>query len=110
MIIIMAIRWYVSYSLSYRQVEELLAERGIFVDHTTIHRWSVEYSPKLLKKFYKLRKRICGSWRMDETYIKVKGEWCYLYGVSLLDGPKPNIFNKEQLDLLFKKLHEDEKI
>jgi transposase-like protein len=79
MIIIMAIRWYVSYSLSYRQVEELLAERGIFVDHTTIHRWIVEYSPKLLKKFYKLRKRICGSWRMDETYIKVKGEWCYLY-------------------------------
>ena len=77
MIIIMAVRWYLAYSLSYRQVKELLAERGIYVDHTTIHRWVVEYSPKLLKKFHKCKKKIHKSWRMDETYIKVKGEWTY---------------------------------
>jgi len=52
MIILMALRWYFAYSLSYRQVEELLAERGILVDHTTIYRWVVEYGPKLLNKFY----------------------------------------------------------
>nr|BFD33581.1 IS6 family transposase [Pigmentibacter ruber]BFD33587.1 IS6 family transposase [Pigmentibacter ruber] len=98
MIIIMAIRWYVGYSLSYRQVEELLAERGIFVDHTTIHRWIVEYSPKLLKKFYKLRKRICGSWRMDETYIKVKGEWCYLYRAVDKHGQTIDIYLSKRRD------------
>ena len=79
MIIIMAVRWYLAYSLSYRQVKELLAERGIYVDHTTIHRWVVEYSPKLLKKFHKCKKKIHKSWRMDETYVKVKGKWHYLY-------------------------------
>jgi putative transposase len=67
MIIKMAVRWYLAYSLSYRQVEDLLAERGIFVDHTTIHRWVVEYSPLLLKKFHKCKKKINKSWRMDDT-------------------------------------------
>ena len=66
--------WYVSYYLSYRQVGELLEE----VDRATIHRWIVEYRPKLLKNFYKLRRSIWGCWRMNETYIKVKGVWCYL--------------------------------
>ncbi len=57
-IIVMSIRWYLAYSLSYGQVEELLAERGIFVVHTTIHRWILEYSPKLLKKIHKCKKKI----------------------------------------------------
>jgi transposase-like protein len=75
----MGVRWYVAYPLSYRHVEELLEERGVSVDHATIQRWVVKYSPQLEEAFHH-RKRLVGrSWRMDETYIKIKGEWRYLY-------------------------------
>jgi transposase-like protein len=78
--ILMAVRWYVAYKLSYRDIEELLAERGVNVDHATIHRWVLEYAPQLEAKFRQRHKRsAAGSWRMDETYIKVKGQWFYLY-------------------------------
>ncbi|QGP57149.1 Integrase core domain protein (plasmid) [Piscirickettsia salmonis] len=76
----MAIRWYIAYTLSYRDIEELMAERGIQVDHSTIHRWVVEYTPQLEGRFKKRYKRQPGaSWRLDETYIKIKGQWYYLY-------------------------------
>ncbi|RNC76804.1 IS6 family transposase, partial [Piscirickettsiaceae bacterium NZ-RLO2] len=79
-LIMMAIRWYVAYTLSYRDIEELMAERGIQVDHSTIHHWVIEYAPQLEKQFRKRYKRTPGmSWRMDETYIKIKGKWFYLY-------------------------------
>lgn len=104
MIIIMAVRWYVGYSLSYRQVEELLAERGIFVDHSTIHRWVVEYSPILLKKFHKCKKKIHGSWRMDETYIKVKGKWHYLYRAVDKLGQTIDIYLSKRRDTTSAKL------
>jgi len=78
-VILMSIRWYVSYPLSYRHVEELLRERGIKIDHATINRWVVKYSPSLESKFRQVKKPIGKSWRMDETYIKVKGEWVYYY-------------------------------
>src|SRR5215831_14354672 len=78
-IILMGVRWYVAYPLSYWHVEELLEERGVPVDHATIQRWVVKYSP-LLEEAFSRRKRSVGvSWRMDETYIKVKGQWYYLY-------------------------------
>ena len=77
--ILMAIRWYVAYKLSYRNIEELLAERGVRVDHATIHRWVCEYAPQLEVEFRRHKQPIFGSWRMDETYIKVKGQWQYLY-------------------------------
>ena len=78
-IILMTVRWYVAYSLSLRDIEELLAERGMSVDHTTIHRWVVEYAPKLDATFRIKKKTVADSWRMDETYIKIKGIWHYLY-------------------------------
>jgi putative transposase len=78
-IILMAVRWYVAYNLSYRDIEELMAERGISVDHSTINRWVIKYSPELLEAFKTKKKTINKSWRMDETYIKIKGEWNYLY-------------------------------
>lgn len=78
-VILMAVRWYAGYSLSYRNVEEFLKERGLIIDHSSVQRWVVEYSPKLLKKFWNRRKKIHGSWYMDETYVKVKGKWHYLY-------------------------------
>ena len=75
----MGVRWYVAYPLSSRQVEELMAERGVELDHATIHRWVIKYSPLLEEAFHRRKRPVWGSWRMDETYIKVKGEWRYLY-------------------------------
>ena len=80
-IIMMAMRWYLSYSLSYREVEELLLERGISVDHSTIQRWVERYAGELESVFRKKHKRHGPyiSWRMDETYVKLSGKWGYLY-------------------------------
>lgn len=79
-IILLVVRWYLSYSLSYRDIEEMMLERGINVDHSTINRWVIHYAPLLENEFRKNYKRKVGSsWRMDETYIKVKGIWHYLY-------------------------------
>jgi len=78
-IILMGVRWYVAYPLSYRHVEELMEERGVPIDHATIQRWVVKYSPLLEEAFHRRKRPVWISWRMDETYIKVKGQWRYLY-------------------------------
>ena len=78
-IILMGVRWYVAYPLSYRHVEELMEERGVSVDHATIHRWVLQYSPQLEAAFHRRKRPVGRSWRMDETYIRVKGKWRYLY-------------------------------
>ena len=78
-VILLCVRWYVAYPLSYRNLEEMMLERGVKVDHSTINRWVVSYSPKLEKNFRKKKLSVGSSWRMDETYIKVKGQWKYLY-------------------------------
>jgi putative transposase len=78
-IILMGVRWYVAYPLSTRHVEELMEERGVEVDHSTINRWVIKYSPQLEEAFHRRKRPVWVSWRMDETYIKVKGQWRYLY-------------------------------
>ena len=78
-VILMGVRWYLAYPLSTRHVEELMEERGVKVDHSTINRWVVKYSPQLEQEFHRRKRPVWTSWRMDETYIKVKGEWKYLY-------------------------------
>ena len=78
-IILTCVRWYLAYPLSDRQVEELMEERGVFVDHATINRWVLKYSPPLEEAFHRRKQPVWVSWRMDETSIKVKGEWRYLY-------------------------------
>jgi putative transposase len=78
-IILMGVRWYVAYSLSYRHIEELMEERGVEVDHSTIQRWVVKYSPPLEEAFHRRKRPVWVSWRMDETYIKIKGQWYDLY-------------------------------
>jgi putative transposase len=78
-IILMGVRWYVAYPLSTRHVEELMAERGVDVDHSTINRWTIQYSPLLEEAFHRRKRPVWVSWRMDETYIKGKGQWRYLY-------------------------------
>src|ERR671922_123611 len=78
-VILMGVRWYVAYPLSTRHVEELMEERGVEVDHSTINRWVIKYSPQLEEAFHRRKRAVWVSWRMDETYIKVKGQWRYLY-------------------------------
>ena len=78
-IVLQAVYWYLRYSLSYRDIEELMKERGVEVDHATVQRWVVKYIPLLEIEFRKKKKVVGTSWRMDETYIKVKGIWHYLY-------------------------------
>ncbi len=77
--ILQSVRWYLAYSLSYRDIEELMAERGFSVDHSTINRWVLHYSPQLEAAFRRKKKRVGNRWRMDESYIKVKGQWTYYY-------------------------------
>jgi putative transposase len=78
-IILTCVRWYVAYPLSYRQLEEMMQERGVAVDHSTINRWVLKYAPQLEAAFHRRKRPVWLSWRMDETYIKVKGQWYYLY-------------------------------
>ena len=66
------------YSLSYREIEEIGGLRGLNIDHATLQRWVIKFMPILEGKFRKRKKPVNGSWRMDETYIKVKGKWVYL--------------------------------
>ena len=91
-IITMTIRWYTAYSLSYRNIEELLEERGIALDHATVNRWVIKYSSLLELSFRKRKKKVGNSWRMDETYIKIKGQWCYYYRVVDTDNNTIDFF------------------
>ena len=78
-IILCAVRWYLRYSLSLRDVEDLLIERGLGADHTTVWRWVQRYAPELEQRMRRHLKPTNKSWRVDETYIRIKGHWCYLY-------------------------------
>ena len=85
-IILVCICWYAAYPLSYRHLEEMMEERGVFVDHSSINRWAIRFLPLLEKVFRKHKRPVGGSWRMDETYIKVKGAWKYLYRAMDKEG------------------------
>ena len=78
-VMLTCVRWYVAYPLSLRHLEEMMAERGIAVDHSTVHRWAIKLLPALEKAFRRCKRAVGKSWRMDETYVKVRGEWKYLY-------------------------------
>jgi IS6 family transposase len=78
-VILLAVGWYLRFSLSYREVEELLAERGLSVDHVTVWRWVQRYAPEIQRRLRTRLRPTNDSWRVDETYIRVKGKWVYLY-------------------------------
>ena len=78
-ILLLCVHWYLRYCLSYRDLEEIMAERGLGIDHTTIYRWVQRYAPELEKRCKPHLKQTTDSWRVDETYVKVKGQWLYLY-------------------------------
>ena len=85
-IILMCVRWYVAYSLSLRNLEEMMADHGMDVDHSTVHRWVIKLVPLLEKAFRQHKRPVGKSWRMDETYILVRGQWKYLYRAVDKDG------------------------
>src|SRR5208337_239087 len=85
-IILLNVRWYLKYPLSYRNLKGMMIERGFQVDHSTIMRWVHQYSPEIEKKIRRHLRPTNDSWRVDETYIKVKGKWKYLYRAVDSDG------------------------
>ena len=85
-VMLVCVRWYAAYPLSFRNIEEMMAERGVFVDHSTLHRWSIKMLPVLAVVFRRRKGPVGQSWRMDETYVKVSGQWKYLYRAVDRDG------------------------
>jgi transposase, IS6 family len=78
-VIVLCVRWYLRYPLSYRDLEEMMAERGLSIDHSTIARWVLHYAPILNQRIRREMRRPNRSWRVDETYVRVAGKWTYLY-------------------------------
>jgi transposase-like protein len=79
-VILWAVRWYCSYGISYRDLEQMMGERGVSIDHSTIYRWVQRYAPEMEKRLrWQWRCPRSTSWRVDETYVKVRGQWAYLY-------------------------------
>jgi putative transposase len=78
-IVLWGVRWYVAYPISHRQLEEMMGERGVEVDHSTLNHWILKYVPLLEKEFAAHKRSVGSSWRLDETYVRIKGKWTYLY-------------------------------
>ncbi|MEZ0168074.1 IS6 family transposase [Microvirga sp. TS319] len=93
------VRWYLAYNLSLRNLEEMMAERGISVDHATIHRWVIRYSPEPLKRFNPRKRAVTAKWHVDETYIKVRGQWKYLYRAIGSNGDTVEFWFSERRNL-----------
>ena len=85
-IIMWGVRWYIAYPISYRQLEEMMGERGVSVDHSTLNRWVIKYAPEVEKQFRRCQRPVGRSWRLDETYVKIKGKSAYLYRAVDKDG------------------------
>ena len=98
LLIIQAVRWYITYKLSYRDVCELMAERGVTLVHTTVMRWVQCYVPVFEKRWQKYARPVGLSWRVDETYIRVKGKWTYLYRAVDKQGRTVDFLLSEKRD------------
>src|SRR5262247_3317041 len=85
-IILWGVRWYVAYPISYRQLEEMMGERGVTVDYSKLNRWVIKYAPEVEKQFRHHQRLLGRSWRMDETYVKIKEKSAYLYRAVDKDG------------------------
>ena len=107
-IILLTVRWYLRYNLSFRNLVEMMEERGLSMAHTTIMRWVHQYGPELDKRVRRHLKPTNDSWRVDETYIKVKGQWMYLYRAVDSEGNTIDFYlsktrNHKAAKLFFKK-------
>ena len=97
-IMLMGVRWYLVYPLSYRHVEALMAERGVRLDQATIQRWGVQDSPLLEEALHRRKRPGWVSWRLDETYLRVKGQWRYRYRTVDKDGQTIDFLLTEHRD------------
>ncbi len=97
-VIVLAVRWYLRFGLSYRDVEELLTERGVEVDHVTIYRWVQRFTPLLADAARPCRHRVGARWFVDETYVKVAGRWRYVYRAVDQFGQVIDVFVSPQRD------------
>ena len=86
------------YPLSFRNIEEMMAERGVLVDHPTLHRWSIKMLPVVAAVCRRRKRSVGSSWRIDETYIKVAGQWNYLYRVVDKKGATVDFLLRAKLD------------
>ena len=107
-VILWVVRWYLHFSISYRDLELMLQDRGISVDHTTIFRWIQAYAAELEKRIRPHLQMSNGSWRVDETYVKIKGRWAYLYRAvdsrgQTIDFPLPAKRDAEAAKRFFRK-------
>ncbi|MCD4514345.1 IS6 family transposase [Brucella pseudogrignonensis] len=98
-VIVYAVFFYVRYSVSYRELQEIMAERGVEVDHATLNRWVVKYSPQIAAQAQSRKRPTLGSWCVDETYIKVNGKWTYLYRAVDRDGQTLDFMLSEHRNL-----------
>lgn len=97
-VILYAVFFYVRFAVSYRELEIIMAERGVPVDHATLNRWVVKYAPQIARRAQKRKRPVARSWRMDETYIQVKGRWCYLYRAVDKHGDTVDFMLSERRD------------
>ena len=98
-IVTLCVRWYVTYKLSYRDLVEMMAERHIDVAHTTIMRWVQRYVPEFVKRWQPYAQPVGASWRCDETYIRIKGQWSYLYRAVDQEGQNVDFFLSDHRDI-----------
>ena len=98
-IVVLCVRWYLSFKLSYRDLVSIMSERGIGLAHTTILRWVQYYTPEFEKRWKRYARLVGGSWRMDETYVKVRGEWVYLYRAVDKAGKTVDFYLSRQRDV-----------
>ncbi|MDO8392317.1 MAG: IS6 family transposase [Actinomycetota bacterium] len=98
-VILLAVRWYLRYSLSYRDLEELLAERGVDVDHVTLYRWVQRFTPELIDAARPSRHAVGDRWFVDETYVKVAGVWRYVYWAVDQHGQGIDVFVSRHRDI-----------
>jgi transposase-like protein len=97
-VIVLAVRWYLRFGLSYRDVEELLNERGVEVDHVTVYRWVLRFTPLLADAARPCRHAVGDRWQVDETYVKVAGQWRYVYRAIDQFGQVIDVFVSQQRD------------
>ena len=112
-LIVQAVTWYLRYPLSYRDLEEMFLERGFEVDHSTINRWVLAYAPVIEKRLRQFRRPHCGSVRIDETYVKIRGKWRYIYRAIDKHGNPVDFLLTAKRDLgaakrFFRKMLKDE--
>lgn len=98
-VILHAVFFYLRYAVSYRDLEEIMAERGVKVDHATLNRWVVKFAPLIAARAQARKRPTATSWRMDETYIRVKGKWTYLYRAVDRDGKTFDFLLSKRRDL-----------